>query len=72
MTVLYTSLSYDDYKQLEEQMRKFVETTHTTEPAFYHKSIRLKINPELTIEFHGPLVRAGEEELKILPNKLAI
>ena len=62
MTVLYTSLSYDDYKQLEKQMRKFSETTPTTEPAFYHKSIRLKINPELTIEFHGPLVRAGEED----------
>ncbi len=61
-TVIYTSLSYENYKNLEEQMRKFAETTHTTEPSFYHKSIRLQITPDLTMEFHGPLVMAGQQE----------
>ena len=46
---MYTSLAYEDYKELEEQMKKFSETTHTTEPAFYHKSIRMKINSTLTM-----------------------
>ena len=57
-TVIYTSLSYENYKHLEAQMKTFAETTHTTEPSFYHKSIRLKITPDVTMEFHGPLVMA--------------
>lgn len=61
-TVGYFHLSYESYKHLEEQMREFAETIHTTAPgAFYHKSIRLEIAPGLIIEFHGPLVR-GEEK----------
>ncbi len=65
MVVQYIHLTYEDYKRLEEQMKKFAETTHKTaaqalkDPSFYHKSIRLKITPELTMEFHGPLVRGG-------------
>ena len=61
MTVQYIHLAYEDYKNLEEQMKKFNETSHTTEPGFYHKAIRLQITPDLTMEFHGPLVRGGEE-----------
>ena len=61
MTVAYFHLAYEDYKLLEEQMRKFSETTHTSMPGqFYHKSIRLKIGGDLIIEFHGPLVQ-GEQ-----------
>ena len=60
MTVQYIHLTYEDYKSLEEQMKKFNETTHTTEPSFYHKAIRLQITPDLRMEFHGPLVRGGE------------
>ena len=63
MTVQYIHLAYEDYKNLERQMKKFSETTHKTdlEPSFYHKAIRLQIAPDLTMEFHGPLVRGGEE-----------
>ena len=62
MTVQYIHLTYEDYKGLEMQMKKFAETSHTTEPGFYHKAIRLVITPDLVFEFHGPLVKAGEAE----------
>lgn len=58
MTVTYIHLSYEQYKRLEEQMRAFNETTHTSVPGqFYHKAIRLQIDDNLIMEFHGPLVR---------------
>jgi hypothetical protein len=61
MSVIYTHLTYEDYKALEEQMRAFTETVHTTTPGpFYHKSIRLQISEELIMEFHGPNVRGIE------------
>ena len=61
-TCMYVHLSYDDYKRLEAQMKKFAETTHTSTPGpFYHKSIRLQINDTLTMEFHGPNVRGAKE-----------
>jgi hypothetical protein len=56
MSVMYVHLSYEDYKSLEEQMRQFNETAHTSTGGFYHKSIRLKIGNDLIMEFHGPLV----------------
>ena len=59
-TAMYVSLSYEDYKNNEKQMRDFAETSHNTEPGFYHKSIRLKITDGLVLEFHGPLVKAAE------------
>ena len=61
-TSLYLSISYEDYKDLEAQMRAFAETVHTSTGGFYHKSIRLQINPGLVMEFHGPLVKAAMEE----------
>ena len=61
MSVIYTHLSYENYKDLERQMRSFAETVHTTTPgAFYHKSIRLQITPDLIMEFHGPLVQGKD------------
>lgn len=43
------------------QLRDFAETTHTSTPGpFYHKSIRLKIDDNLIIEFHGPNVRGNK------------
>ena len=55
--VMYLHLDYEAYKGLEQQMRAFNETTHQSTPAgFYHKSIRLRVAPDLVIEFHGPLV----------------
>lgn len=56
MTVQYIHLTYEDYKNLEQQMREFKETAHRSEGGFYHKSIRLKIDPHTIFEFHGPLV----------------
>lgn len=60
MTVAYIHLTYEDYKRLEKQMKEFAETMHTTAPGpFYHKSIRLQIDQQLIMEFHGPNVRGG-------------
>ncbi len=56
MSVLYLHLTYEDFKDLEKQMKSFEETTHRSEGGFYHKSIRLKIDSSLIMEFHGPLV----------------
>lgn len=54
--VIYTHLSYEEYKELEQQMRVFAETSHETTGGFYHKSIRLRVGENLVMEFHGPLV----------------
>ncbi len=56
MTVQYIHLDHEAYKSLEAQMLEFKETTHKSEGGFYHKSIRLKIDKQLIMEFHGPLV----------------
>lgn len=62
MTVAYFHLTYEDYKNLEAQMRAFDETTHTNAPVpFYHKSIRLRIDDSLIMEFHGPNVRGADQ-----------
>ena len=62
-TVAYFHLDYEAYKNLEKQMRAYAETIHTATPGpFYHKSIRLQINPQMIIEFHGPNVRGIEEK----------
>lgn len=63
MTVMYVHLDYENYKELEQQMRKFAETTHTSTGGYYHKSIRLRIDADTVFEFHGPLVGgAGHNE----------
>ena len=58
---LYCRLSYDEYKEMERQVKAFddLETTHVTMgyPVFYHRSFRLKFEG-LTIEFHGPTVKS--------------
>ncbi len=56
MSVIYTHLTYEQFKSLEKQMTEFRETTHKTEGGYYHKSIRLKITDDLIMEFHGPMV----------------
>jgi hypothetical protein len=56
MSVIYTHVTYEDYKSVEQQMRTFAETTHKTEGGFYHKSIRIKLAPDLILEIHGPMV----------------
>lgn len=56
MAVVYLHVTYEEYKQIEEQMRQFKVTSHRTEAKFYHKSIRLKITDDLIMVFHGPMV----------------
>ena len=56
MAVVYVHLQYEDYKSLETQMKEWKETTHKSTGGFYHKSIRLRIDDTLVMEFHGPLV----------------
>ena len=60
MTNIYISLDYEDYKFLEDQMRAFLETIHKSTGGFYHKSFRVQISKDTTMEFHGPLVKAAE------------
>ena len=58
-------LTHEEYKSLEEQMKKFKETVHKSEGGFYHKSIRLRMTDDLIMEFHGPLVGGyGHNESK--------
>ena len=58
---LYCRLTYDEYKEMERQVKAFdeLESTHVTmgDPVFYHRSFRLKFEG-LTIEFHGPTVKS--------------
>lgn len=56
-TDLYLRLDYDDYKDLERQLKRWteIETTHTTTAGFYHKAIRLRIGT-ITLEIQGPMV----------------
>ena len=49
-------LTYEDYKALENQMREFKETSHRSTGGFYHKSLRVRVDENLIVEFHGPLV----------------
>jgi len=66
--VMYMSLDYETYKSIEEQCKAFPETVHTSHEGFYHVSFRLKIGADLIMEFHGPQVKAAEEEAKpVLP-----
>lgn len=62
MQNIYLSLDYDEYKELEQQLRTWedIETTHTTTAGFYHKALRLKIG-DVLFEFQGPLVKAPKE-----------
>ena len=55
MAVLYTTLTHEEYKELEAQMKTFKETVHRTVPSGgYHKSIRLRITSNMIFEFYGP------------------
>ena len=58
MPDIYLRLSYDEYKELEDQCRNFDkhETSHASVEGYYHKALRLHIGDSLTFEFQGPLV----------------
>lgn len=60
-TEIYVRLTYDQYKRLEEELKRFdeLETTHESgnlSNQFYHKSIRLHLG-DILLEVHGPLVK---------------
>lgn len=65
MTVQYLRLEYEEYKAFEDACKAFEETTHKSASGFYHRSFRVKINESLIMEFHGPLVMAGEGEFDL-------
>ena len=52
---IYLSLDHGQYKEFEQACREFAETSHTSVPGRYHKSIVLPLG---TVEFevHAPLV----------------
>lgn len=56
-TDFYVRLSYEEYKELENQLRNWesIETSHQTVKGFYHKALRIKVGTAL-FEFQGPLV----------------
>lgn len=58
-TNFYAQLSYDEYKELERQLRDWdsIETSHTSVDGYYHKALRIKVGTIL-FEFQGPLVKA--------------
>lgn len=58
---IYINLNHASYKALEEAMREFEETVHTSVEGFYHKSIRLPVG-DATFEFTGPAVKAPPVE----------
>lgn len=58
---LYTQLTYEQYKDFEEQLRRYseLETTHESgnmDSKFYHKSFRIRIG-DVILEVTGPLVK---------------
>lgn len=62
-TPQYVSLTHEQYKAFEEQLRRYteLETSHTTVDGFYHKSFRMTIG-DIILEVHGPIVMAGEPQ----------
>jgi hypothetical protein len=60
---IYISLSYDQYKSLEEQAVHFKENEsvhETVDRRFYHKALRLDLGDGLVFEFQGPRVMAPQ------------
>ena len=59
MNDIYMRLTYEQYKNLEEQLNQFkkLETTHRTVDGGHHKAYRLQVTKSLIIEFQGPLIK---------------
>ena len=58
MVDMYFNLTYDQFKKLEKAMKEFPETSHGEGTDYYHKAVRIPVGEDLTIEFHGPVVKA--------------
>ena len=65
MNDMYMRLTYEQYKNLENQLRTWeeIETTHRTIEGGYHKALRLKITDSFILEFQGPLVKPPLEDV---------
>ncbi len=61
MADMYFNLTYDQFKELEKAMKEFPETSHGEGTDYYHKAVRIPVG-DLTIEFHGPVVKARQTE----------
>jgi len=61
---LYMRLTYEQYKSLEDQLRRWeeLETTHMTVEGGYHKALRIQISDTLILEFQGPLIKPPLED----------
>ena len=59
MNGIYMRLTYEQYRNLEAQLRNWeeIKTTHRTVEGGYHKALRLKVTDSIIIEFIGPLGR---------------
>ena len=61
MQAVYTQLTFEQYKDFEEQLANFaeLETTHESsnmDEKYYHKAFRIRIG-DFTLEVTGPLVK---------------
>lgn len=64
MADIYVNLTYDEYKELEAQCKRFLETAHGEGTEWYHKSFRMKI-AGTAWEFHGPNVKARQDVVDV-------
>jgi len=64
MRDFYIRLNHEDYKSVEDQMRRVeeIETTHRTVDGGYHKAIRINLGNDTIFEFQGPLIKPPLEE----------
>ncbi len=67
MADMYFNLDYNGYKAVENAMKNFAETAHGEDTEWYHKSIRIPVGDNLTLEFHGPNVKARQTHQLPLP-----
>lgn len=59
MNDIYMRLTYEQYKNLEDQLVRFkeLESEHRTVDGGYHKAFRLQVTENLIFEFQGPLIK---------------
>ncbi len=58
MADLYINVNYEEWKRIEKQFKAWEETEHGAGTEYYHKALRVKVNDDLSIEFHAPVVKA--------------
>lgn len=64
MVVLYLSLTYEEYKELEKEIEKGLKLEKISKPfnnQSYYKYFRIKIG-KIILEVHGPLIKLEEAD----------